>query len=449
MTSPASHHPDGHPDPDPDFHLHPPASHQPQPSYQPQKPPKAKSSSPRPQSDPHSPQQTSTPLHLPTSRQFLTSLITAISNIPLLDEPPTQVRKPPAAEPPTDENKEGTAAAATAATAETDTSNSRRKQLLQVLKEEGEGEDQKDVVTTKAKRSGGGGNGNGNVNPLKLVPPEYRHLLITLHVLFPGVVLPGLEVLERGLVERVILRCAATSGKAVALVKREEQKRHEQEEDDVTMQEDGTNELESRDENEKPKQNKPPGEGQLEERRRPAQCYLVRSSQFLNNTHPRRGGKRKKSNMGGLGDADTEKTDGSEADRHQIQMQRYLISLEAWNCTCAAFAFACCVSEPELQPEPKARGEPEEDTGKELPEEREEGKQEEGERQRVKDKLGTAGWTFGGMTLFDAGDHSSVPPVCKHLLACLLADKWRGALGRYVTERVASREEMAGVVAEV
>jgi len=40
-------------------------------------------------------------------------------------------------------------------------------------------------------------------------------------------------------------------------------------------------------------------------------------------------------------------------------------------------------------------------------------------------------------------------PVCKHLLACLLAERWEAALGGYVIERRVGREEMAGIAAEV
>lgn len=40
-------------------------------------------------------------------------------------------------------------------------------------------------------------------------------------------------------------------------------------------------------------------------------------------------------------------------------------------------------------------------------------------------------------------------PCCKHLLACVLAERWDGALGRYVAERRVGREEMAGIEADV
>lgn len=37
-------------------------------------------------------------------------------------------------------------------------------------------------------------------------------------------------------------------------------------------------------------------------------------------------------------------------------------------------------------------------------------------------------------------------PVCKHLLACLLAESWKG-FGGFVEERTVEREEMSGWVA--
>ena len=366
----------------------------------------------------------------------------------------------------------------------------RRKQLLQILKEEGEGEGEGqagDIAITdnqdkgaksKGKKTGAGAGGwrkQVQVNPLKLVPAEYRHLIITLHVLFPGVVLPGLEVLERGLVERITLRSAVGEPvvKKETKGKKEEKGEEEKEDEDVTMGEHDDDGHNNHDEEgyakaeQKAKENKSAphvSKGEEKRRQRQPEIYLVRSSQFLN-TYPKRG--KRKSNMGnmgnmGLGRVDIEASNEADQNQIQIQIQRYLVSLEAWNCTCAAFAFAC-VSELELEPEPETELPPGErrvgEPGESKPEAGagagagagEEGKEERGgsERQRKRDEPGPAGWTFGGMTLFDAQDHSSVPPVCKHLLACLLADKWRGALGRYVTERVVGREEMAGVVADV
>lgn len=288
-----------------------------------------------------------------------------------------------------------------------------------------------------------------------------------------------MEVLERGLVERVILRrYAAGDGVAKAAVKKTKKEEEEGEEEegrqkeqmkegdmdvdmDVVMEEgDDNRKNDDDDDDDGDVTSPPPAENETKDgkwkakknhhkslmeesteakvehhpRSPPPEFYLVRSSQFLN-VHPKRKRKYPSSNLSGLhGDADTEGIPsgvGGEADRERdYRIQRYMVSLEAWNCTCAAFAFAC-VSEPE------AGDEAEETGGEELQEKRE------------SDNKGSAGWTFGGMTLFNARDHSSVPPVCKHLLACLLADKWTRALGRYVTERMVSKEEMAGIVADV
>jgi hypothetical protein len=53
--------------------------------------------------------------------------------------------------------------------------------------------------------------------------------------------------------------------------------------------------------------------------------------------------------------------------------------------------------------------------------------------------MGDMGWTFGGITLgFD------MPPVCKHLLACVLAERVCGLFGQFVEEKDVSVEEAAG-----
>lgn len=72
---------------------------------------------------------------------------------------------------------------------------------------------------------------------------------------------------------------------------------------------------------------------------------------------------------------------------------------------------------------------------------------------------GEEGWEFGGMSSDgvgalhggegDEGRGGNVPPCCKHLLACVLAERWAVGLGGYVNERVVSREEMAGIFADV
>lgn len=39
-------------------------------------------------------------------------------------------------------------------------------------------------------------------------------------------------------------------------------------------------------------------------------------------------------------------------------------------------------------------------------------------------------------------------PCCKHLMACVLAERWEGVLGGYVKQMRVGREEMAGLGAD-
>ena len=68
------------------------------------------------------------------------------------------------------------------------------------------------------------------------------------------------------------------------------------------------------------------------------------------------------------------------------------------------------------------------------------------------------GWEFGGLSLDgvaammgarEEGHGDRGVPCCKHLLACVLADRWETALGRYVDVRRVSKEEMAGIMADI
>jgi hypothetical protein len=95
----------------------------------------------------------------------------------------------------------------------------------------------------------------------------------------------------------------------------------------------------------------------------------------------------------------------------------YTVRLEAWNCSCAAFAFSAF-------PGGSSSG-----SSWKMDDENE-GEDEREERERE--------WEFGGLC-----QDESVP-TCKHLVACLLGERWEGVLGGYVKERVAGREEMAG-----
>ncbi|KAH6688395.1 hypothetical protein F5X68DRAFT_205620 [Plectosphaerella plurivora] len=177
-------------------------------------------------------------------------------------------------------------------------------------------------------------------NPLRHLPPSARPLLTTLHVLFPALLLPALDLLDRSLVVSVL--------------------------------------PEEQDEGAKPS------------------FYLVRSAA-----------------------SSSRKTFNAFS-----AIAPYVVRLESWNCSCANFAFEAFPAAGRggsIIPATDVDGLCDDDTqGLEL--------------------------EFGGLS-FDGREAGGVP-CCKHLLACLLAERWGAVLGDHVVTRRAGREEMVGLLAD-
>lgn len=255
-------------------------------------------------------------------------------------------------------------------------------------------------------------------NPLKAVPQSYRPLLTTLHVLFPTLLLPALDLLDRRLATRLWL-----------VPRKSDEARYESSDEDQ-----GDAEVDADDQGEEAGRYSPEPvtrghglgrrretsgaavEGHEEFEQEPvSHIFTVRSSQ---STHPRR---RKEVLLGGVAEDPAQKM--------------YVVRLGAWNCTCAAFAFAAFPGGGTH--------------GLSMDEEL-----RDDDRRRVMDGEGAAGegieddWSFGGMSLDGTGEGGSVP-CCKHLLACLLAERWQTRLGGYIEERTVGRNEMAGIVADI
>ncbi|KAL2018536.1 hypothetical protein VTK56DRAFT_748 [Thermocarpiscus australiensis] len=305
-----------------------------------------------------------TPQALPTPRALLTSLMTAISAIPLLPPDGTGSSRP---------------------------GGERESETDRLRPHPSDDDPARDDLN----------NNHNNNNPLRRVAPAHRPLLVTLHVLFPGMVLPALDLLERGLVGRVRLE----------------------------VDEEGVGSTEH-------------GDGDRD-------CfYLVGSSAAASAAAAnRRRGKRRGRNrsstvLGGGGERDDGDGEGGDGGLVPGMMgmgsaRGYVVRLGAWNCTCGAFAFAFAAAAAAA-----AEGE-----GATLEDEKswhQAGSTHAGRAE--------ADWSFGGMSLdgLEGGSRTDEGvPVCKHLLACLLADRWSVALGRYVIERTVGREEMAGIVADV
>lgn len=195
---------------------------------------------------------------------------------------------------------------------------------------------------------------SGPSNPLSLTPPSHRHLIITLHVLFPTLMLPALDLLDRRLVARVIL------------------------DDGLSY---------------RPRHHPDATHGGGKE----AEFYLVSSS--VAPAPPRRQGE-----------------DGIAAQAVQAVGRFYIVRVGTWHCTCAGFAFAMAGGRREEEGR-------DDDAGEGMEE----------------------GVGFGGVSVDGPGEGT---PVCKHLLACLLAERWEGMRG-YVRERRVGREEMGGLVADI
>lgn len=102
----------------------------------------------------------------------------------------------------------------------------------------------------------------------------------------------------------------------------------------------------------------------------------------------------------------------------------YEVRLLSWNCTCPAFAFAAF---PAIHPEP------------EIPIFQSYPTHTSTNTNLSEEAKGKETWSFGNISL---GTH--IPPVCKHLLACMLAEKCKGLFGGFVEEREVGREEAAG-----
>ncbi|KAI0878528.1 hypothetical protein GGS24DRAFT_397140 [Hypoxylon argillaceum] len=229
-----------------------------------------------------------------------------------------------------------------------------------------------------------------STNPFRLIPPSYRPLLTTLHVLYPSTLLPALDLLDRRLVTRVIL-------------KQDDAQRS------TTLQTDPG--LIINPDQEDP--NTPEKQGSSSER---PLCHLVSSAQ------PRSHRRHQPTSSSG---------------------RVYIVRLESWNCTCAAFAFAAFPPLPSptfsSAPEPAASRYhilPAATSGEDADD--------------VWDRSGDADrpWEFGGLSA-DGRDGAGGVPCCKHLLACVLAEKWSAVLGGYIEQRSVSREEGAGLVGDL
>lgn len=106
----------------------------------------------------------------------------------------------------------------------------------------------------------------------------------------------------------------------------------------------------------------------------------------------------------------------------------YEVRLGAWNCTCPAFAFAAF---PAVHPDPALPAFTPRSMSSTIVNLRDEDADAE--------KREGVDWVFGGVSLGE-----DMPPVCKHLLACVLVERCKGVFGECVEEKRVSVETAAG-----
>lgn len=117
----------------------------------------------------------------------------------------------------------------------------------------------------------------------------------------------------------------------------------------------------------------------------------------------------------------------------------YEVRLAAWNCSCPAFAFAAFP--PNLQePSPEPPEQYQDGGASHATAARAADAGSEYATQTAEDDV-SGNFSFGGLRI--GGAKGQVPPVCKHLLACLLVERASGLFGGCVEEKVVSVEEAA------
>lgn len=286
-------------------------------------------------------------------------------------------------------------------------------------------------------------------NPLKLIPNSHRALLSTLHVLYPSTLLPALDLLDRNLVTRVVVASSAIISTTTSTTTTATAEPHHQ-----------------------PKRT----------------FHLVRSAQGNSSTTRRRHHNHattmdNPSISSVLHDTSTTTTSTGGGAGGKV----YVVRLDAWNCSCAAFAFSAFPSEGSMFTQRRPRWEEQRQPPpgvdvdvdvKVVDDDNDEENNTGDDRPHFKDGYSAvttrnSGYDIlpakvnndyiadddedsdlalecGGLSI-DGLPGSGIPsvPCCKHLLACLLGERWPAVLGIFIQERVVGREEGAGLMTDV
>lgn len=232
---------------------------------------------------------------------------------------------------------------------------------------------------------------------------DRRHLLLTLHVLFPSVVLPALDLLDRRLVTRITVagERAGPGGppRTPAAHARGRGDAGDAGDTGHFVEDGASGDRDGGTRSDEPTSSRRAGVDETPLIR----VYTLRSAA---STLTHRSGR-----------------DAASASRS------YVVHLDAWSCSCAGFALEAFArhAQPAVQADAAAPSSP----------------------VAPDDNPAPGRSSFGGMGADGLPGHGEDVPCCKHLLACLLAEKWGGMLGSRVDNRRATKEELAGIMSNV
>ena len=247
-------------------------------------------------------------------------------------------------------------------------------------------------------------------NPLSNTSQNTKSAFLTLHSLFPHDFLPALDLLDRGLVTRFVLTRESEAS--------EQPDAHRSgggggDDDDGDNNDNNEARTEhTQDENRFEKHTQPQPNPSLKRRRKQTVAYQVRSAQ-----------RTKPSASRSEYPTSTTATTGAS----------YEVRLKAWNCSCPAFAFAALPVDAAENGnmEDGSGGDQNHDVGYGLS-----GNRSNTSATHHEDDKGA--WLgFGGLT------RGMDVPVCKHLLACVVAERCQG-FEQLVEEKEVGVEEVAG-----
>lgn len=210
-----------------------------------------------------------------------------------------------------------------------------------------------------------------NDEPSSAKVSNWRRQLLTLHVIFPSLLLPALDLLDRGLVTRLLVVNSSQTALEEAASPTSSTL-----EDSITKptEEESTSHVFT----------SPQGIGSKDQ-------ICMYSVQSAASTTSRRG-------------------------RHMLQASKtYAVHLDAWSCSCGTFALDAYSNHDVTN-----------------------------NADQLKNSTSSEGFGYLGLDgrLGLRGDF----PCCKHLLACLLAEKWRGAPRGHVEDKYITKEELAAII---